>query len=77
MLVVLDGRPIRDHKMDVHAGHGQCVSYLELTDQELDSLVTGPHEIGLLFPTADDLYSVDVQLLTYAPSNPNRNTARD
>ena len=49
----------------VHAGHEKAVSYLELLDEEVASLTAGSHEIGLLFPTANDLYSLDVQLMSY------------
>ncbi|MEM6692435.1 MAG: sugar-binding domain-containing protein [Planctomycetota bacterium] len=65
ILVALDGQPIREHKMDVHTGHGKCVSYLELTDEEVALLGTGSHEIGLLFPTADKMYFVSAELLSY------------
>ncbi|MEM0968684.1 MAG: sugar-binding domain-containing protein, partial [Verrucomicrobiota bacterium] len=36
--VSLNGKVVRDHSMQVHAGHGECVSYLELTDEEVASL---------------------------------------
>ncbi|MEM1070248.1 MAG: sugar-binding domain-containing protein [Planctomycetota bacterium] len=67
--ITIDGKPFRDHSMSVHAGHGKCVSYLELTDDEAASLTSGSHEIGLLVPSANELYSLDVQLLSYREEN--------
>ena len=63
--ITLDGKLLRDHDMAVHIGHGKCVSYLELTDEEVASLTSGSHEIGLLLPSANEIYSLDVQLLSY------------
>jgi len=63
--VVIDGRLIRTHSMKVHVGHGRSVSYLELTDEEVASLTRGEHEIGLIFPNASGLYTLDVSLLEY------------
>ncbi|EMI57074.1 glycoside hydrolase family 2 protein [Rhodopirellula sallentina] len=63
--ITLDGKPFRDHLMSVHTGHGLSVSYLELTNEEVAALSTGAHEIGLMFPAANELYSLDVQLLSY------------
>jgi len=51
--------------MKVHAGHGKCVSFLELTDEEAATLAAGSHEIGLIFPDATDLHTLDIALLTY------------
>jgi hypothetical protein len=68
VLVTLDGKDFRDHMMRVHAGHGKCVSYLELSDEEVTSLTVGSHELGLLFPTANEIYSLDVKLLGYQSS---------
>jgi hypothetical protein len=65
MAVFIDGQLMRDHQMKVHAGHGMSVSYLELTDDEVAALATGPHEIGLVFPNATGLYALDVALLEY------------
>ncbi|MEM7473525.1 MAG: glycoside hydrolase family 2 TIM barrel-domain containing protein [Planctomycetota bacterium] len=63
--IMIDGKPFRDHIMAVHSGHGLCASYLELTDVEVKTLSSGAHEISVLIPAANELYSLDIQLLSY------------
>ena len=65
VLTYLDGKLLRDHSVSIHSGHGKSLTYLELTDEELASLKSGAHELGLLFPGADALYFVDAKLLEY------------